>query len=100
MTKSTIQSLKKENNGLKSQLAKLKKVLTFNSSLHIHLVPIIIIISFFCPLINQFSFFDQMSNHILIRFSLFLQNYYFVNLFFQLFLKSVIFRTCETGCLD
>ena len=47
MTKSTIQSLKKENNDPKSQLAKFKKILTYNYSLHIYLVPIIITISFF-----------------------------------------------------
>ena len=57
MTKSTIQSLKTENDGLKSQLAKLKKY----------------------QLVTEFG------TKLLIHFSLLLQIITFLSLFFQLF---------------
>ena len=57
MTKSTIQSLKTENDGLKSQLAKLKKY----------------------QLVTEFG------TILLIHFSLLLQTITFLSLFFQLF---------------
>ena len=66
-------------------MARLKEILTYNSSLSIYLVALIVIVSFFLLVFFSFFFFYLMWNHITYTsFSFFLKNCYFVNPFFEI----------------